>query len=382
MYFITEQDPNYTIKGSRDPLGFQMLWSEAGRRLIPYLSTVSANVKDFQILCLAFALQKELQIADRDFESFFLRFEQLMAYTRYMKNPDHGFNGVDKVKKIMTQNPASVKISNSSADQILSNQKAYGIWGKYIRPFKDMNINNTPEFERIYLKKIQFQDDFMRQVVLLKKKSETDVSYVQTEKLRGFSALIDKPGKEEKIFFTDKLLQDTCDNELIRIFTGNPDLRQTSNFYVLLDQLSASSVNSNFINVLKYMKNIEKVLSPLNHVFRYLQTKSYWKFEELESDEAIKAWRNTPVNDGFNETSKTLAALLQRSNTDLVKGLILRNEEVSARRNSAPWIRLTNSGIEINHLEGAFFSKDYNPERQNDNWYFLSSFLSIYKQLN
>ena len=382
MYFITEQDPNYTIKGSRDPLGFQVLWSEAGRRLIPYLSTVSASVKDFQILCLGFALQKELQIADRDFEPFFLRFEQLMAYTRYMKNPDQGFNGVDKVKKIMTQNPASVKISNSSADQILSNQKAYGIWGKYIRPFKDMKIINTPEFERIYRGKIQSQDDFIRQIMLLKKKSEADTSYVQTEKLKGFCALIDKPGKEEKKLFIDKLLQDTCDNELIRLFTVNPALRQTSNFYVLLDQLSAFSGNSNFISTLKYIKNTEKVLSPLNHVFRYLQTKSYWKFEELENDESIKAWRNTPVTDGFNETSKTLAALLQRSNTDLVKGLILRNEEVSARRNSAPWIRLTSSGIEMNHSEGAFFSKDYYPELQNDNWYFLSSFLSIYKQLN
>ncbi len=58
MYFITEQDPNYSIKGSRDPLGFQVVWQAAGRKLIPNLSTVSGSIKDFQILCLAYAIQR------------------------------------------------------------------------------------------------------------------------------------------------------------------------------------------------------------------------------------------------------------------------------------------------------------------------------------
>ena len=130
MYFITEQDPNYSIKGSRDPLGFQVVWQAAGRKLIPYLSTVSGSIKDFQILCLAYALKKELKIEDKQFEPFFLRFEQMMAYTRYKSYPKEGFNGVDKVRKLMSGNPASVRISSAIADQLLSNQKAYGIGGK------------------------------------------------------------------------------------------------------------------------------------------------------------------------------------------------------------------------------------------------------------
>ena len=88
MYFITEQDPNYSIKGSRDPLGFQVVWQAAGRKLIPHLSTVSNNIKDFQILSLSYALKKRLSIEDKQFESFFLRFEQMMAYTRFKMNPD------------------------------------------------------------------------------------------------------------------------------------------------------------------------------------------------------------------------------------------------------------------------------------------------------
>ena len=86
MYFITEQDPDYTVKGSRDPLGFQVIWQEAGRKLIPFLSTVSNNIKDFQILCIGYALKKDMNIQDKDFEPFFIRFEQLMAYTRFEFN--------------------------------------------------------------------------------------------------------------------------------------------------------------------------------------------------------------------------------------------------------------------------------------------------------
>jgi hypothetical protein len=50
MFFFTEQDPNYRIKGSRDPLGFQPIWQSLGRTVVKYLSTVSNNLKDFQVL--------------------------------------------------------------------------------------------------------------------------------------------------------------------------------------------------------------------------------------------------------------------------------------------------------------------------------------------
>lgn len=130
MYYITEKDPNYSIKGSRDPLGLQVIWQNAGRKLIPYLSTVSGSIKDFQIICLACALKKELQIPDRQFEPFFLRFEQMMDYTRYILAPGEGFSGVEKVRKVMTGNPRTVNISTASADFILVDTQGFilAVW--------------------------------------------------------------------------------------------------------------------------------------------------------------------------------------------------------------------------------------------------------------
>ncbi|RYZ27079.1 MAG: hypothetical protein EOO10_13770, partial [Chitinophagaceae bacterium] len=96
QFYFTRQDRDYAVKGSRDPLGFQVLWQHQARSLIPYLSTVSGNVRDFQIMCLAYYFYG--READTHFVPFFLRFEQLMAYARYEEG-GLGFNGVDRVRQ-------------------------------------------------------------------------------------------------------------------------------------------------------------------------------------------------------------------------------------------------------------------------------------------
>lgn len=381
MYFITEQDPNYSIKGSRDPLGFQVVWQAAGRKLIPYLSTVSGSIKDFQILCLAYALKKELKIEDKQFEPFFLRFEQMMAYTRYKSYQKEGFNGVDKVRKLMSGNPASVRISSAIADQLLSNQKAYGIWGKYNSPFSEMRLTDMPEYSNVYIPKVLNNDAFLRQATLLSKKRDAQPAYIESDKMDEWSDFLQKPSGIEKKLFIEKLLDDTCGKELLNQIDNNPDFRDLS-FYELIQALTDASSNSNFKAILGYIANTEKVICPLNRIFRYLQTKSYWKNEEIETDPYIKNWRSTFESKGFDETTRSLATLLTLSNYELVLGLVKRNEEVAARRNSAAWMQFTEKGLEVNHFEGAFFREEYDPETQNDFNYFFSTFISLHKQLN
>jgi hypothetical protein len=381
MYFITEQDPNYSIKGSRDPLGFQVVWQAAGRKLIPYLSTVSVSIKDFQILCLAYALKKELNIDDKQFEPFFLRFEQMMAYTRYRAYPKEGFNGVEKVRKIMSGNPPSVRISSAIGDQLLSNQKAYGIWGKYNSPFTEMRLTEMSDFSNAYIPKVLNNEAFLRQVTLLSKKRDTQAASIEPEKMDEWSELLQKPSGIEKKLFIEKLLDDTCGKELLNQIDNNPDFRGLS-FYELIQALSDASSNPNFKSILAYIENTEKVICPLNRIFRYLQTQSYWKNDEIETDPYIKNWRSAFESTGFDETTRALSSLLTLNNYDLVVGLVKRNEEVAARRNSAPWMQLTNKGLEVNHFEGAFFRDEYAPEAQNDFNYFFSTFISLHKQLN
>jgi hypothetical protein len=377
MYFITKQDPNYTVKGSRDPLGFQVIWQTAGRKLIPHLSTVSVSVKDFQILSTAHYYKKELNIGDSEFEAFFMLFEQLMAYTRYTSGDD-GFNGIDRVKKVFSASPNEVRISLS--EQILANQKSHGIWGKYIRPFTGMGIKEATLFNDIYKAKYENNADLLRQVNTLRKKVTGETSKVSLQRLHAFKHILAKPEKAERELFISSLLSDHCNGELLHLFTINPALKELD-FYELLQALGDASISTNLKAILQFINNTESVLSPLNRIFRYLQTRSFWKRTEIDSDTFISAWRSGIDTGGFTDEMKNLSALLSSSNWDLVHGLVHRNEKVCNNRGSAPWIKVTPTGIDMNYFEGAFFRKDYNPSLHNDNTYFLNTYINLHNQL-
>ena len=49
MFFITELDVNFRIKGPRYPLGFQSILQNLGRKVIRELSTVSGIIRDFKL---------------------------------------------------------------------------------------------------------------------------------------------------------------------------------------------------------------------------------------------------------------------------------------------------------------------------------------------
>lgn len=375
MYFITEKDQNYTIKGSRDPLGFQVIWQAAGRKLIPNLSTVSNNLIDFQILCLAHTIKKEFKIADANFESFFIRFEQMMAYTRHYKDKSEGFNGVDKVRKTIASNE-ELKISVNN--QILSNQKAYGIWGKYNRPFSEMKFDLSSNFGKLFSDKLKSNLSLRKQVQTI----INNDSKLRYDVLEKYMSVIEKPNEEEKKLFIERILQDNCNQELLSILHNNKGWIDL-NFYDLLNFLITKSSNPNFISILEYIIQVEKTISPLNRIFRYLQSKSFWTNEEIGKDDFISQCRiKGLITNGFDETLLSLAQLHNNSNNDLVIGLIARNKNICQMRNSSPWMDFTENGYEVNHFEGASVDNNYNPEKNSDHNYFFWSYLNLFNQLN
>ena len=97
MFFITEPDINFRIKGSRDPLGFQPIWQKLGRKVIKDLSTVSINIRDFQLMSFAWYFWGDRP--DKNFMAFFYKFEQACAYTRELYFEKSGYNGKEFVSK-------------------------------------------------------------------------------------------------------------------------------------------------------------------------------------------------------------------------------------------------------------------------------------------
>jgi hypothetical protein len=135
MPFLTDLDERARVKGSRDPLGYMATWAGFGRRIIGNLTTQTVSVRGFTTLLLGHWFAE--RVSDRlgaDVAStldVFLRFEQLAGYCRFHHNRDHtDFRGVRRVAARL-QRGTRVTLGTAAENQILSNQRLYGLWGLY-----------------------------------------------------------------------------------------------------------------------------------------------------------------------------------------------------------------------------------------------------------
>lgn len=130
--FLTLLDRRAEVKGSRDPLGVQQIWSRLGRTVVTNLTTVTTSVADFAVLVLGCHFAAALaETSGQNLVDVFLKWEQIAAYARFGAG-DRGFRGVDTVRKLCEVEPLSVVPLGAGGDaQLLANQKSYGIWGLY-----------------------------------------------------------------------------------------------------------------------------------------------------------------------------------------------------------------------------------------------------------
>lgn len=52
--FLADLDPRAAVKGSRDPVGIQPIWTRLGRHVTGNLTTVSNSGRDFSTLLLGY----------------------------------------------------------------------------------------------------------------------------------------------------------------------------------------------------------------------------------------------------------------------------------------------------------------------------------------
>lgn len=140
--FLTDLDSRAAIKGSREPLGLQSIWTRLGRQVVSNLTTVTRSVRDFTAHLLGFHLLERLRDEGGGTGSeleVFLRWEQLAAYSRAIGNDDFGFRGTERVRS-RVQGGERLVLSAETAHQILSNQKIYGLWGLFTNASRDSGL--------------------------------------------------------------------------------------------------------------------------------------------------------------------------------------------------------------------------------------------------
>lgn len=351
MYYFTEIDPDYKLIGSRDPLGFQSIWASSGRKLIAYLSTVSTSLVDFQILTYAKYWHDKYKKEDNSigFIPFFLKLEQAFAYAR-IQIDQTGFNGITKVSERKDDNKFTLGVK--SPHTILSNQRTYGIYGKYIRPFTSMKISEYPGFNDIIAEAINEKTSCEIEVII-KKISENDEPEINREQLELFSNLIKSLTEQERTLFTDKILKTDkyCDKpqnqDLFFDFLQEhsdeylPKNEEKFHLYNFIDSIK-EKVDPEIKAALEEIENTERIVSVCNYAFDKLLSKPSWTSKELKEEkefwECIKPYKDSEDYEFSDGVISDLRNAISKSDIKMkVKALIERNIDAKGK-NKRGWI--------------------------------------------
>ena len=137
-FFLTDLDPRARVKGSRDGLGAQAVWSATGRPLIGNLTTVTDSLAGFTTLLIGLRLAEFASADELDSPTnAFLIWEQMAAYVRHVVRGQRGFFGLQRIAARAAKaggNGGKVHLSAQPEYQILSNQRTDGLLGNYTGP--------------------------------------------------------------------------------------------------------------------------------------------------------------------------------------------------------------------------------------------------------
>lgn len=125
-FFFTLLDDSLRPRGSRDPLGIELLWSGVGRRLVGNLTTVTTHLDNFILALVGFHLCGEEGQAAPAWPRF-ERFEQMCGRARVRR----GLPAVIGIRRIQGSPELPVVLGASRAARILDDQRQAGLWGLY-----------------------------------------------------------------------------------------------------------------------------------------------------------------------------------------------------------------------------------------------------------
>jgi hypothetical protein len=389
--FLTDLDSRAAVKGSRDPLGIQQIWTRLGRTVVGNLTTVSNSVRDFTTLLVGYyfteQLAKDLGVGSE--LSVFLKWEQLAAYSRAHVNNDYSFRGTEKVRKFLSED-SRVVLSDDRSHQILGNQKIYGLWGLYTMPARASGlVDDDPP--RLTPRAIEFVEKHY--IPLLEKSCGRDAKRI-CELLSARQSKIDVDrGHAEVVSAVAKLLQrklSASEKEFYRfhLLLGGPEDSTAGKQERLAELLAPTLNDKNFTWSLKSVAELSKtaqnrgdewqslardlyrirtsesVLAPVSALFTYilgLDGKPIASLAERISTE-WEGGLKTVLPDEFRELRGDLGvtdsltadrwiavadALHAGDYEALVHRLIEQNSQVMAARGGSPWVELDSGKLRI-----------------------------------
>ena len=421
--FLTLEDPNAKIKGSRDPLGVQPIWTAFGRYVVTNLTTQSTSIRGFTILLLGRYFAADLldrgMSTKEDALDIFLRMEQVGAYVRHVAHGVQGeIRGIERVQRFVDEQHGNVVIAADRRGMILSDQKVYGLWGLYSVPARTSGlipdgafdvIPSAREFiERHYISRLNGSAGKLRKLL-------TEGGRLRTNDrdpiFAALTPILDPRFSSDELEFYGSYLRDGHNvpgaaagrQELFRkLLESDAKLEELTGRREILHLAKRARLQDEGLSVsLDRIALLEAFLAPASVLFQHLLTRHgqqvtnvaeeirrIWgsrvpnldkvAFEELLSE--IKSNSTEAIGSCMGQVH---AALQAGDFETAIDGLLCWNEVVTQMRGSAPWARIgagRRLDVRYRGLERLLPEKDELPYLWM-NSYFIDALKKVTQQL-
>lgn len=396
FYFLSLFDSRMRPKGSRDPLGSEVVWGYLGRKLVGNLTTVTSNLDNFFVALLSCEYAHYEERAKlSELQERFCRMEQALAYTRLKfrnRNKLQSILGVTKAKQRLSKDTILLGLSSP----LLNNQLSMGLWGLY-----------TPAMSRsgmIDIEDRSLQEKGVDSVkTIINKIANTwkqlccicDQGELHPDKLDKLSEAV------EAVFYDPVIraqfvrtlidLNMNCDaqSSLYKVAKQYLSSGQECETKVFVEHLTQTIDHPLLQSSAITIKQVEPLLVVNNCVFTWLQGQHDKSFKQAISEveqcitESLFSEPELTSNVPHHEFILECVQLLNSKNTKKYLELLLEHHfNVMKKRNGAPWVEVRNGMIFVqvvsdvgklpDRKDGFLSIKD-----KFENSYFLSSFLSI-----
>ena len=381
--FLTLEDPRGRVKGSRDPLGVQPIWSAFGRRVIGNLTTQTDSCRGFAVLLLGRYFVGQLvedgEIGAEDALDVFLRFEQICGYARHLGHdsgdPTERILGVERISR--RSGEQAIRIDATREAAILSDQKAYGLWGLYSVSARASNLLRSGSIgvsdaaaafiESRYLPQLQGPVlDSLKQLIReggdLRLNPPGDIVKSLGQAVGGRLS----PAKQT--FFREHLCEVRhCDQSppglqaaFCKLLEEHGDLRQATNRQELASIREHAEIDNPVLAArLRHILTLEALLGPCDVIFGLLRAR-HGQSPGRVAEELHDAWGGLgPPHLNPDEFEAVLPRIARAAGSEVaghmravqqalhqggyeraILQMLPWNEVVMTNRNAAPWIRL------------------------------------------
>ena len=360
MAFLSLLDDRAKPKGSRDPLGFELVWTHYGRRVIGNLTTVTSSLNNFAVALLGFKWANELcahlPAGERQSQirETFLRYEQLTGYLRYMSG-NTALMGITRVAKRIQDPSFSISLGLHADEMILIDQASYGMWGLYSSAMRDTGLvrggerSLTPLGDQLALA-IEAKLDKHALLDLMRKGGGLHHDVLQKHAQPFLRAIQNRSIQSNLV---EALMGGSEANRIQQeLWQLTRSLREKDKLKVavpeFIDTIKNKTRNPQLKARLIEIEQIERLLVAANNLFHYCRRKDGEKRKDI-----LTALAGINYNYAHLAESQSLSNLPHAQTLEGIRGSLIRgnnrqalihifelNKRVMEQRGGAPWVEL------------------------------------------